>query len=56
MLKSKQRTTDKRLSELVTKVRCTVRCLDQYLLRSLIEPLALLHALLPVTFLIVAGI
>ena len=40
MLESEYGTADERLTELVSEIRGTVRSLDQYLLRRLIEPLA----------------
>ena len=43
MLESEDRTADKGLSELVSEVRCTIRSLDEDLLRSLVEPLAGRH-------------
>ena len=55
MLKSEYRSTNQRLTELVTKVACTIRCLDQNLLRRLIQPLANWQHLFPrtdVTFLV----
>ena len=49
MLEGEQRTGDKRLTELVTEVTCTVRCLDENLLRSLIQPFANRQNVLPWT-------
>ena len=48
VLECEQRTGDERLSELVAEVRGTVRSLDKNLLRSLIQPLAYGHDVLPV--------
>ncbi len=48
MLEGEHRTGDKRLSELVAEVGSTIRCLDKNLLRSLIEPFAHGHDVLPV--------
>ena len=47
MLECQHRTTNQWLAEFVTKVRSTIRCLNEYLFRSLIEPLTLRHILLP---------
>ncbi len=49
VLEGKHRTSDKRLTEFVTEVGSTVGSLDQDLLRSLVEPLAHWHDVLPVT-------
>ena len=56
MLECEHRTADKRLSELVTEIGSTVRCLCQYLLRSLIEPLAHGENLLPLAVGVCTGI
>ena len=48
VLESKHRTGDERLTELVTEVRSTVRCFDEDLLRSLIEPFAHRQDVFPV--------
>ena len=53
MLEGEHRTGDKRLSELVAEVACSVRSLDKNLLRSLIKPLADGHDVLPVACLVV---
>ena len=47
VLHCEQTSADKRLSELVAEVACTVRRLDKNLLRRLIEPLTRLGGLLP---------
>ena len=47
VLEGEQRTADQRLTELVTEVACTIRCLDQNVGRSLIEPLTRGHLRLP---------
>ena len=48
VLECKHRTRDQWLTELVTEVRSTIRCFDQDLLRSLIEPLTYWHQVFPV--------
>ena len=48
VLEGEHRTGDKRLTELVTEVGSTVRCLDKNLLWSLIEPFAHWHDVFPV--------
>ena len=40
MLEGEHRTTNQRLTELVTKIAGTIRCLDENLLRRLIQPLS----------------
>ena len=47
MLEGEQRTADQRLTELITEVACTIRCLDQNVGGSLIEPLTRGHLCLP---------
>ena len=48
MLEGEQRTRNQRLTELVAKIARTVRCLDENLLRCLIEPLANWQNILPI--------
>ncbi len=46
MFKGEQRTANQRLSELVAEIAGAVRSLDKNLLRSLVEPLTLIHGIL----------
>ena len=48
VLESEQRTGDERLAKLVSEVAGTIGCLDEDLLRSLIEPLAYRQQVFPV--------
>ena len=56
MFESQQTTVDKGLAELIAEVGGAVGGLDEDLLRGLIEPLARLDVLLPLTALLCAGI
>ena len=47
VLESEERTADERLTELVTEVARTVRCLDEHLLWCLVEPWTSIHHVLP---------
>ncbi len=49
VLEGQHRTRDERLTELITEVAGTVRCLNQYLFWSLIEPFAHRHQVFPRT-------
>ena len=49
MFESQDRTADKRLSELVSEIRGTIRSLDENLLRRLVKPFANWQKLLPLT-------
>ena len=48
MFECEERTCDKRLTKLVTEVAGTIRSLYQYLLRTLIEPLAYWQYIFPI--------
>ena len=48
MLEGEQRTCNQRLTELVAEIARTVRCLDENLFRSLIEPLTNWQDVLPI--------
>ena len=52
VLEGEHRTADQWLSELITEVGGTIRCLDQYLLGSLVQPLTNRQDILPVTLVI----
>ena len=47
VLESEERTADERLAKLVTEIARSVRCLDEHLLRSLVEPWTSIHHVLP---------
>src|SRR5574344_766646 len=48
VFESENRTCNQRLTELVTEIGSTIRCLDQYLFRSLVQPFAYRKNIFPV--------
>ena len=56
MFEGKNRTRDKWLPELITKVGCTIRCLNKYLFGRLIEPFAYRKQLFPIASAVETGI